>query len=249
VPSTPIYVTSFHRRHFTERCIREIHERTAPGTYEIHLYDNDSMANREDREFACSLLEDGLITSLHLDSRNTGCLYDKGVFHMMTTVDTPYYVVTDNDVFPPMLKPDWLSQMIAIMDRHSSIGLLAMQLPPQWLQEPFYGFDDDVVYCRAVGNTYKMVRRAAFPIESFEPKLMGFGDDAIVSVEMSKRGMQVCFCRNVWCYHAGQCTNWGYRPEEVSLDPRKVSYGEPFVYEFEDKAKYLPTMQWRLNRE
>jgi hypothetical protein len=246
MPPTPIYVTSFHRRHFTERCVREIHERTTPGSFELHLFDNDSMADRDDREFAYSLLEKRLVTSLHLDSRNTGCLYNKGVFHMMTTVDVPFYVVTDNDVFPPKLEPDWLSRMTSIMESHPRIGLLAMQLPPQWLQSPTGRFDEDVAYCEAVGNTYKFVRRDCFPIGKFRPALMAYGDDGYVSSEMTKRDMQVAFCRNIWCFHAGQTVNWGYRPEEVAKDPRKAGYGKPFEYAFEDELRYLPGKRWRI---
>lgn len=247
---TPIYITSFHRRDFTERCIREIHERTAPGTYEIHLYDNDSMADKGDRDFAYGLLEKGLITSLHLDARNTGCLYNKLVFHAMTSEDTPFYIVNDNDVFPPKLSPDWLSRMLGIMDKRYNLGVLAMQLPPQWLQGPTGECDKDVVYAGAVGNTFKMVRtraltavlRAGLVCQS----LMSFGDDGLVSKNLKGLGWGVAFCRDIWCYHAGQCTNWGYRDEEVAKDPRKAGYGEPFKYEFEDEEKYIPKEQWRL---
>ena len=241
---TPIFITSFHRRQFTERCVREIQERTEPGSYDLHLYDNDCMANTEDREFALSLLESGRITSLMLDSRNTGCLYNKGVFHMMAETTDGYYVVTDNDVFPPSLSPDWLSQMRSIMDRHPKLGLLAMQLPPQHFQRPTGKIDEDVVYCRAVGNTYKMVRRAAFPLQAFKPGLMTFGDDGTVSVETQKIGWDVAFCWDIWCFHAGQCVNWGYRDEEIAQDPRKAGYGKPFVYEFEDEEKYVPKEPW-----
>lgn len=243
---TPIFITSFHRRHFTERCVREIRERTQPGTYGLHLYDNDCLADADDLHFAVNLLKTGCLKSLTLDSRNTGCLYNKGVFHMMAEVTDEYYVVTDNDVFPPLLSPDWLSRMRAVMDSHSQVGLLAMQLPPQSFQQPTGEYDEDVVYARAVGNTFKMVRRSAFPVDAIQPKLMEFGDDSIVSMQMATRGYKVAFCRDIWCYHAGQCDNWGYRQEEIDKDPRKAGYGEPFIYEFEDEEKYLPKEQWRL---
>lgn len=249
---TPIYITSFHRRHFTERCIREIIERTTRDTFELHLFDNDSMADREDREFVYGLLDRGMVTSVHLDSRNTGCLYNKLVFHAMTTDDTRYYVVSDNDVFPPRLVPDWLSQMTDIMDRHPDLGLLAMQLPPQWLQGPTGEHDGEVVYATAVGNTFKMIRTEAMDKilrnGLVKQSLMAFGDDGMVSRHMQGFGWKVAFCRDIWCYHAGQCHDWGYRPEELARDPRKAGYGDPFVYEFEDESKYIPKEQWRLKQ-
>jgi GT2 family glycosyltransferase len=247
---TPIYITSFHRKDFTERCVREIHERTAPGTYEIHLYDNDSMSDKGDRDFAYGLLEKNLITSLHLDARNTGCLYNKMVFHAMTTADTPFYVVTDNDVFPPKLEPDWLSRMLAIMNGNPSLALLAMQLPPQIFQRPSGERALGVWYCRAVGNTFKVVRTealsAAMSQGLLKQALMKFGDDGAVSTALIAMKYRVGFCQDIYCYHAGQCDKWGYRQEELAKDPRKIGYGKPFTYAFEDEEKYLPEKKWRL---
>ncbi|MBD3260317.1 MAG: glycosyltransferase [Candidatus Altiarchaeales archaeon] len=242
---TPIYMTSFFRKHFTERAVREIHERTEPGTFEIHIYDNGS--DKETRDYLNGLLDQGLVKSVMLDSRNTGCRYNKGIFHMMTTVDEPYYIVSDNDVFPPKLTPDWLSQMRAIMDAHPEVALLTPQLPPQSFQMPdFTNIPSDIVYCKAVGNTYKMVRREKFPLDTFAPQLGQYSDDSYVSNYVSLNGDKVAFCRNIFCYHAGQCHNWGYTQEQIDKDPRKQGYGKPFVYEFEDEEKYLPVLEWRI---
>jgi hypothetical protein len=233
----PIYMTSWFRQDMTDRAVKEIIERTTPDTYELHVYDNGS-----DMDTRCSLitlLGQGKLTSLLLDSRNTGCLYNKGIFHMMTESSCPYYVVTDNDVFPPKLSPDWLSQMIAIMEAHPELGMLAPQLPPQWLQQP-ETVKDDIVYCKAVGNTLKLVRRAAFPINKFKQQLGAYGDDGLVAQQMNEEGWRVAFCRNIFCFHAGQCENWGYTPEQVSMDPRKSGYGTPFVYEMKNWDTYEP---------
>ncbi len=242
---TDIYVTSFYRKHFTERCLNEIHERTTSGTYQIHIFDNGS--DTETRDYLYQLLHDKKITSVHLDSRNTGCVYNKGIFHMMTECDKPYYVVTDNDVFPPKLDPDWLSQMTKIMDEYQNLGMLAMQLPPQSLQMPVIDLANDAfVPCGAVGNTFKMVRRSAFPLDKFDPVIAQFGDDLKVSREMIKRGWVVAFCRHIYCWHAGQCVNWGYSPEQVAEDPRKENYGKPFIYEPLSELTYEPPDELKI---
>ena len=57
----PIFMTSWHRKDMTERAVREIHERTTPGTFELHLYDNGS--GKETRDYLISLLDEGKITS------------------------------------------------------------------------------------------------------------------------------------------------------------------------------------------
>lgn len=232
-----IFITSFQRKDFIEKTIESITERTTPGTYKLHVYDNGS--DKEVKEYLLSLLEAGVLTSLHLDNRNTGCNYNKAVFHTLSDSREKYYVVTDNDVLPPDLKPDWLQSMVDIMDRHPDIALLAPQLPPQNLQQP-YALGEDVVYCKAVGNTFKLVRREAFPIQYFDNTLNTFGDDGKLSALVHERGWRVAFCRNIFCLHIGQCEDWGYKKEELDQDPRKAGYGKPFEYAIKDDRTYEP---------
>lgn len=210
-----ICMTTFHREDFTRRAIDLIHERktgdgTEAGTFQIHIFDNNSGSDMQN--FLLDLLDRKLIVSLHLDSRNTGCLYNKGIFHMIADGSQKYYCVTDNDVYPPKLSPDWLSQMVAIMDAHPDLAFLAPQVPPQGLQTPdMKKVKDDIVYCKAVGNTFKMVRRSAFPIEDGYVNALGaFGDDSLVCDLVTPKGYKTAFCRDIFCYHAGQCDNWGY---------------------------------------
>ena len=230
----------------TKKVINLIHERTAPGTYAIHVFDNGS--DKITQDFLYGLLQQKKIVSLHLDSRNTGCLYNKSIFYMMNEYTDKYFCVTDNDVYPPKLSPDWLSQMITIMDAHPDLAFLAPQVPPQWLQTPdMKKVKDDIVYCKAVGNTFKMVRRSAFPIADGYINMLGaFGDDGLVCDLAAMRNYKTAFCRNIFCYHAGQCDNWGYTDHEVSLDPRKAGYGPPFKYELANEETYEPTSENRI---
>jgi hypothetical protein len=240
---TDIYITSFFRPEFTLETIRLIRERTEEDTYRIHIYDNGS-----DMETVSKLMQlytDGKIASLMLDKRNTGCLYNKGVFHAMTESHSKYYVVSDNDVFPPKLTPDWLIQMINIMEKYPEISLLTPQLPPQGFQMP-YAINDDIVLAKAVGNTFKMVRREDFPFGEYQQKMGEYGDDGLISELVHRKGKRVAFCRNIFCYHAGQCENYGYTQEELLKDPRKADYGDHFAYEFANEETYEPEPQWRI---
>lgn len=238
-----IYLTSFYRRHFTSHTVATIHARTAPGTFRLHIYDNGS--DKETRDYLIGLLDGSRITSLMLDSRNTGCLYNKVVFHAMTESKSEYYVISDNDVYPPLLDPDWLSQMKQIMDAHPELAILAPQLPPQRLQQP-YEVKDDVVYCKAVGNTFKMVRRSAFPVDKMEPRIGEYGDDGMVCKYVEEAGWKTAFCRNIFCYHAGQTKDWGYEREQLDMDPRKKNYGPPFQYHVVDWDTYEPEAVWKI---
>jgi len=236
-------MTSFFRYNLTIEAINKIYERTEPGSFQLHIYDNGS--DHETQDKLINLLKTGRITSLMLDSRNTGCLYDKLVFYAMTETANKYFCVTDNDIFPPKIQPDWLEQMIKIMDNHPELALLTPHLPPTNLQVP-YKILPDICYCEAVGNTLKLVRRDAFPLELFnEQKLGAFGDDGMISASIRKKGLKVAFCHFIYCWHAGQCENWGYKPEEIALDIRKAGYGEPFIYTPMNDA-YDPPPELRL---
>jgi hypothetical protein len=235
-----IYMTSFFRKDMTARAVNEIHDRTEKGSFQIHIYDNGS--DKETREFLVHLFDNRLIASLMLDSRNTGCLYNKLIFHAMTESSSPYYVVTDNDIYPPKLSPDWLSRMVAIMEKYPKLAMLTPQFPPAQLMGPL-SVNEDVAFCKAVGNAFKLVRRDLFPFEQCKQKLGSYGDDGMVSSIIMEQGNQVAFCRNIFCLHAGQTENWGYKPEEIGKDPRKSGYGKPFIVPIADQDTYTPKNQ------
>jgi len=240
-----IFMTSWNRIEFTLKSINLIHERTEPGTFEIVVYDNGSSINVQDRLYA--LLGMGKISTLILDSRNTGCLYNKLVFNSMVESDNDYFCITDNDIFPPKLSPSWLSRMLTIMDMHPEVAMLSPQLPPQALQTP-YQILDDIVYCKAIGNTLKVCRREAMVkiINKIEQKLGAYGDDGLVSELLEKEGYKIAFCKDIYCWHAGQCLNWGYKPEEVNQDPRKSGYGQPFSYSLANEGTFEPEAKWKI---
>lgn len=238
-----IYITSFFRIDMTIKTIDLLYERTYPGTFKIHVFDNGS--DPATKKVLIGLLDTGRIESLHLDNRNTGCLYNKGIFYMMNESTDKYFCVTDNDVYPPKIEPDWLSQMVKIMDDHPRLGMLAPQLPPQFLQQP-YAVEGDIVKCVAVGNTLKVIRTAAFPIKQYKQALGAYGDDGIVAQMMHEEGWDVAFCKNIFCYHAGQCTNWGYSDEQIALDPRKAGYGKPFTYKLVNEETFEPEPRFKM---
>jgi hypothetical protein len=157
----------------------------------------------------------------------------------MTESSNKYYVVTDNDILPPKLEPDWLQQMTAVMDRHPQLAFLAPQLPPVCLQQPL-AMDDEVVSCIAVGNTFKLVRRDSIELDKINQQLDKVGDDSILSQHVRARGWQVGFCRDIFCYHIGQCKDWGYTREQIEMDRRRPEYGKPYMYDPKSMDTYEP---------
>jgi len=233
-----IFITSWRRPHMTEEVIRSIHDRTAPGTFKITVLDNE--CTPVTRSLLSNLMDEGLVEAVISHKTNTRCLWGKYVFHAMVDSSNPYYVVTDNDVIPPRLEgKDWLARMVELMNKHQDVAFLTPQLPPQWLQMPTQA-SEDLVYCKAVGNTFKMVRREAYPVEGYPQSMDAFGDDGLVSQLVREKSYKVAFCRDMYCLHKGQTKNWGYSEEDIKDDPRKAGYGEPYTYEITDMDTFVP---------
>jgi hypothetical protein len=137
--------------------------------------------------------------------------------------------VTDNDTIPPLLEPeDWLSRMVRLMDENQELAFLTPQYPPISM----FGCEqkdiqEHIVYCKHVGNVFKIVRKEMFPHFPQSDKF-SFGDDSDVC-KMSYG--KSAFCRRIFAYHAGQCKNWGYQEHELELDPRKKNYKPPMEYD------------------
>ncbi len=235
-----VFITSWNRLKFTLETVAAIRTRTCVPI-KIHVFDNNSDKDVKDMLFCAH--EKGAIDSLTLMNENTGCFYDKLVFQAMVETKEDYYVVTDNDVLPPQLThlgPCWLTQMVGIMETHKELAMLALQLPPQGLQSP-YEIADDIVYCKAIGNTFKLCSRSAIArVAQGMDQVKGlYGDDNLFCLRAHELGYKVAFTRHLWCLHLGQTDNWGYSTEQVKQDPRKQGYGEPFKYEF-DLVTYKP---------
>lgn len=234
-----IFITSWRRPSMTEEVVRSIHDRTKSGSFVITVLDNES--TNQTRSLLNGLMDEGLVHSVIFHKVNTRCLWGKYVFHSMVDTSNPYYVVTDNDVLPPKLDgKDWLERMVELMDKHTDIAFLSPQLPPQWLQTPLKK-TEDLVYCKAVGNTFKMVRRESYPVERYPQDKESFGDDGLVSQLVRENGYSVAFCRDIFCLHKGQTINWGYEEKDINDDPRKAGYGKPYTYEIGDMDTFIPT--------
>lgn len=64
-------------------------------------------------------------------------------------------------------------------------------------------------------------------------------------LKVHELGYKVGFTANLYCLHIGQCENWGYKEDEIKLDPRKVGYGKPFTYEYDTKT-FEPEDKWKV---
>lgn len=221
----PIFITSFFRLDFTEAVVRHIRQRTEGG--EIHLWDNGSDRGTQDALYR--MLDLGWVQSLHLDSRNTGCLFPKLPFHAMVPADCEFYVVTDGDFIPSV---GWLPKLLETMVKHQDLALLTLEYFPRWPLQPLENLGD-YTRCKAVGNTFKLCRRSAVHevIHSIPQALGAYGDDGLLCDLLDCQGYKVGYQNGAYCYNLElTAPKWGYTPEQLAQDPRKAGYQEPIRY-------------------
>lgn len=223
----PIFLSSWNRLTFTKQVLRSIRERTEPDSYSLHVYDNGSEPDTQ--AFLCSKLEEREITSLHLDSRNTGCLFNKLVYHSMVPDDVDIYCVTDNDFIPCI---GWLPAMLKVMASNPDLALLTLDYYPRWPLQPMND-RGDYMACQAVGNTYKLCRRQAVEqvIHDIPQKMGAYGDDGLLCELLRKVGWEVGYIKGKYCFNLELTQyNWGYTEDQLKQDPRKAGYSEPIRY-------------------
>ncbi len=250
-----ILVTTYHRQKFTQLTIDSIRERTKTP-YRLIVVDNGSSSDMRQMLFDYQMM--GVIKVLILLDRNYGLEYAKNT-GLRFVQSQPYFVNTDNDLIIQDSDPDWLSQMVSLMDRHKEFGAIAAR--PQCLlgvvdifkdEEHtkhltedgevgfFYGGDGPC------GGVYRIMRTDAV-------KKTGWRDDDTsqsrseewrICGELKRQGLLSGYARYIRAYHLFGQENWGYdRSQEhyhVSHD-----YGEPKDVGFDSKTcKPLKGEQW-----
>lgn len=217
-----IFITSWNRCLFLQEVITKIIQRTKPGSFEIIVYDNAS--DSETVQYLKKCLENKTVSSVIFGEINSGCNHPKNVFYSMTDEEDSLFIVTDNDIIPPELTIDWLEQLVTLMEVNPDVAVLTPQLPPVWLQGP-YEKRGDIVLCTAVGNTFKICRRSAIPIQEISQFTDKYGDDGILCKLLKEKGWKVAFASNLWCFNLERTiVDYGYTKEQLGEDPRKAGY-------------------------
>lgn len=226
---TPIFILSWERIEFTRQVVQEIRNRTAAGSYSIHVLDNGSRESARTELAAMALARE--IDGLTLLPSNTRCLHPKHVFTALVPDSCEFHVITDNDFIPGA---GWLPKMIEIMHRNPSLACLTANYYPYWPMNP-QSPKADYVPCQAVGNTFRLCRTKAVKeaMRQIQNEYGEFGDDGRIShVLREGMGMEVGFARDVFCFNLELTQgNWGYEPEELKADPRKAGYQPPERYQ------------------
>jgi len=232
-----IILSTCNRRLFTRRTIDALHYRLDnPNLMRLIVVDDSS----EDGTFEYLKREEKDCRVYKVISGNFKHLcemYNKAFEY----VETEYFIVMQDDLIIPKLKPDVVEQLIALMEKypnHGGISCRIQHLPNmKWL-------DGDLTPTRkALSALFRIQKKS--DIE----KAGGFGnrvrDEIAFTIQMEKIGKKAGWANNLWCNHLGHCVDRGYE-----IKPRKWGTGihSRELKETDIKRKPYPKIDLLTNR-
>ena len=244
-----ILITCYFRKHFTQKVLDYLIERTK-HPFRIIIVDNGSTDGTREMVQEYQTKYPGIFKKVILLPSNIGLQASKMVG--MDFVESEYFVNTDNDVLPPLLDPDWLSQQLDLIKRHPEYAAIACRPQKMIGVGPIFKEAKEVVSNNMAGghlrimNT-KAVRDVGGWLTTFENR----AEEREICGKLIRAGFKIGFATNIRCYHLfgdeedkktqGQ-PNWGY-PADVPHYHREgariyATDDEVDPLTFEPKIKY-----------
>ena len=204
-----IIMTCFNRLQLTKDAIRHIVERTT-HPYRLIVVDNNSADGTQDYLFEAK--KKGLIHHLIFLEENYGIHMAKN-YGLALVRSEPYYIDTDNDLLCAKLEPDWISQLVDLMDRFPKYGAISCR--PQVLVGRGDDFKDaeEVVKFNHAGAHLRIMRtKVVRDVGGWEKTWTANRnhEDSFIAGKLQNVGYDVGYARDVRCWHIfGE--NWGYK--------------------------------------
>lgn len=208
----PIIVVTYLREETTLNTLRLLKRHTSTP-HRIILVDNGSSC-------IWDKAHPELIYKYYAMSENVGLERARNIGMNHIDKDDEFVIHMDNDIFVPDLKPDWIQQLLSLMEKYPQYAAIALR--PQVLVGvgPIFKTEDEVVENNVVGGVGRLMRVSAI-------KQVGGWDEAIrnegrgteewdICGKLRNAGWKVGYARNLWAYHQFIDSNWGY-PEGMKF--------------------------------
>lgn len=223
-----IVMTCWNRVDLTKNTINYLRERTK-HPYRLFVIDN---ASTDGTEILLKFTEKSgdVFHSLRM-SKNTG-------IHMawntaVGLVESEYFITTDNDCYVPDLDPDWLSQLVTLMDNNPDYGAIALQ-PHMFLgcadPTPDPSGVTEVSHCGAV---MRMMRKSAVIKAGGWERFFNAKrnhEELTVCSRLKTAGYKVGYASYLRCYHDfGEDNNWGYKEVHPNVHGHRIPGGSEFA--------------------
>lgn len=190
-----IILLTWNRLKLLKRTLQSIKERTQ-HPYRLIVIDNNSSDGTQD--FLRKEIETGFIKVLILNDKNIGQTraFNKG----FAQVESETFIVTQNDLEAPDLKPCWLEQMDSLLKKNKGQGAICMRTQ----RIPNVNFTDrgELTPCRSACPACFRIQYKA-DVKKF-PNIFGdrmFHEAAHLQNLMFNIKKKCSFATNIWAHH------------------------------------------------
>lgn len=223
-----IFILAWNRVELTKNTIRFLHERTK-HPFRLIVIDNHSTDGTG--ETLREMEKNGLISHSVRHSKNVGV--HQGWNTALGLADEDYFITTDNDIYVPDLDPDWLTQLVELMDKRPKYGAIALQ-PHAWIGDSDPTPDPDGVikknHCGAVMRIMrtKAVRQVGGWDKHYDANRNH--EELTICSRLINAGYDVGYASYMKCYHDwGEDNNWGYGDIHPHVHGHRIPGGSVFA--------------------
>lgn len=227
-----IVMVTFNRIGYTSEVIQHIKDRTSTP-HRLIVVDNGSTDGTVAYLYDCLS-----VNEIMAGDKNRGIHWAHNAG--LALVKSKYYISTDNDCLCPLLEPDWIAQLVALMDRHNDFGAISCR--PQVMVGSIPGmFDgcDEVKEVSHAGASLRIMRTDAVRKAGGWEKTTNPGrnhEERWIASHLHRVGYRVGYARDIRCFHKFG-VNWGYQEIPINEHGHNLIWPLPEYY---DKIKCDP---------
>jgi len=189
-----IVVTTCNRVELLKNTIAYIIQRTAPKSYNLIVSDDASTDGTQE------YLKDSGLQFVTLKER-VGI--PAQLRNMLTITRSDPIVFTDDDILCPKVNPDWLARGLKVLQVHTEIGILALNLPQCNIDNKRHLIQAGLEFslCKNIGGSFVFIRRKV--LRKYAPLDGTISPVKAMCYNARKMGWQVGYLTNVYCQHTG----------------------------------------------
>lgn len=229
-----IFITAFLRPQMTEQTFKYLKERTnTPHRFfMIHNGGNEEFLIEHGHEFFL-IIDPGTNMGIHA-AWNIA----------LALAESDYFITTDNDILVPDSDPDWLYQLIKMMDERPDYGAIALQ-PHKFigLDKTKHPDDGKIFSAPMTGAVMRLMRReAVWKAGGWERVVRSSRnhEEKTICSRLATNGYKFGYASDLYAFHMfgdDDTDYWGY-PKEMKPEDHghRDIWPPPTIYG--DKSKY-----------
>ena len=233
-------MTCYLRQYYTEQTMNYLFERTK---YPFRLFAINNGGNNEVLEEATKQ------NKLFLELRPSYNIGIHGAWNLsLSMAESEYFITTDNDIYVPLLEPDWLTQLVNLMDERPDYGAISL-CPHIFIGAA--GIDpndpEDVKERNMCGAVMRIMRKKAVWEAGGWENVIRTGrnhEERTVCGRLQEKGWKTGIATRLRAFHPFP-NNWGYpedfTPEMQGHNPDLKNYVTSFgnINSYDNKT-WLP---------